>query len=72
MFCVYGMMNQQFPEPGAEAFDLGHVGFSSLLHGFAHFGFAFSVLGTTKSEAEYYGHPGSFYGYSVGKAHFVW
>jgi hypothetical protein len=52
MFCVYGMMNQQFPEPGAEAFDLGHVGFSSFSHGFAHFGFAFSVLGTTKSEAE--------------------
>ena len=65
MFCVYGMMHQQFPEPGAEAFDLGHVGFSLFLHGFAHFGLAFSVLGTTKSEAEYRGVlpiPGSFYG----------
>ena len=54
IFCAYGMMNQQFPEPGAEALDLGHVGFSSFLHGFAHLGLAFSVLGTTKSEAESY------------------
>ena len=34
----------------AEVLDLAHVGFPSFLHGLAHLGFAFSVLGTTKSE----------------------
>ena len=44
-------IKSEFPEPG-EALDLGHPGFSSFLHGFAHLEFAFSVLGTTKSEAK--------------------